>query len=461
MTPRPCARAMLASIFFLCLLLAVGGGPITASRAGAPRTGTPSGGGGPTRAVTVPAEAELVAGPWTLAREAGQPAESAVRFAPCTHEGRFWLQASSGASGASAVASAVVKLNGAIVLSPADFRAVPYAVARPVALVSGINELAVEARGKPGATLELSVLGIFDCGIEVELPEPPQGGYYMPPDPVRWGDEVFIEGRVKSSSPWWVELCRCTTSLGTCDPLEPEQLGSMEERAARWQGKENAMTLAKYCGPYPAPFSGASDLTEDSPWAGWWHDSVPDVFAWTEGPTDFAPQVGKDRFGVLIDTDATRTGYDRYAAVVFNRQGGKAFIPIPVRQHRDLGRRVSWSLVAWTIGTDPSWSRPPALTVSASLSCALADSSTRYDIDWNGDSISDLQIDCDEYNANYRAFGGIRHTYDEYGFYPATVVQYEDNVAHRHEIIVVENDEFARSRDPIYHRMTNTAEGER
>src|SRR5262245_56716174 len=93
-------------------------------------------------------------GPQGFTRDAGGPQQETAAFSVANPAASFTLHVDS-----RFVASATVWLNGAVVLSPADFNANVRTLDRAVRLEAQ-NTLAVELRSRPGATLTAQVIGV-------------------------------------------------------------------------------------------------------------------------------------------------------------------------------------------------------------------------------------------------------------------------------------------------------------
>jgi PKD repeat protein len=95
-----------------------------------------------------------------LARDTGTPQEVTDSFVMDDVEGDFRLVVENGdlVSEQDQVSSALVYLNGVVVLATNDFNKRVKLVEKPVALLP-TNELAVELRGKPGTFIKVSIVG--------------------------------------------------------------------------------------------------------------------------------------------------------------------------------------------------------------------------------------------------------------------------------------------------------------
>lgn len=98
-----------------------------------------------------------VFGPKTYLRAAGKPAPAVDGFSVANPAGTFTLVVQNGQNGAGRASSAVILLDGQLVLGPADFNP-QVEVLRKAVVLRAQNTLSVEVRGQPGASLTVSVV---------------------------------------------------------------------------------------------------------------------------------------------------------------------------------------------------------------------------------------------------------------------------------------------------------------
>lgn len=160
-------RKLIAITFLSSLLAAFAGCSRSDPGALAPDAGKAAFGGGDPASLQT--ERALAAGPFTFQRIApGQSGTIRPRVdelvfdlaEPGLWEPGFFLRLQSGRGPKSALTSAVVMLNGEVVLGPGDFHGLPTVLEVPVALL-GRNVLGVKILGSPDSTCEIVIEGVL------------------------------------------------------------------------------------------------------------------------------------------------------------------------------------------------------------------------------------------------------------------------------------------------------------
>lgn len=116
-----------------------------------------------------------VFGPEEYVRETGAPRKITKSFSIPNPDGEFTLVVQNGEGKRGRVSSAVVEINGDLVVEPSSFNKQVDVITRAVTLKSQ-NELTVEVRSAPGTSLTVTILGAG------EPPPSPVGGVTAEPD---------------------------------------------------------------------------------------------------------------------------------------------------------------------------------------------------------------------------------------------------------------------------------------
>lgn len=136
-------------------------------------------------------------GPEKYVREAGKPEKTVKTFSVQNLNGEFLLVVQNGEGKRGRASSAVITINGAIVIGPNAFNKQVDVIKKPIVLKQ-INDLAVELRGQPGTSLVVTILGNGTASS-------PVGGIRMTPDgfPVNTPTQVTFTAFVpyKSTDP--------------------------------------------------------------------------------------------------------------------------------------------------------------------------------------------------------------------------------------------------------------------
>lgn len=122
-------------------------------------------------------------GPQVYVRSKGAPVTQTTQFSVKNPNTQYTLYVVNGASPYAPVASAVVSINGAVVLSDKDFNEHPHAISRPLKLGSN-NSLSVQLRSDPGGAISVEILGLDDDppGITASVsPQPNAAGWNNTP----------------------------------------------------------------------------------------------------------------------------------------------------------------------------------------------------------------------------------------------------------------------------------------
>ncbi|MDT8385448.1 MAG: RHS repeat-associated core domain-containing protein [Gammaproteobacteria bacterium] len=110
------------------------------------------------------AEEVQIYGPITYQRDAGSPASDIRSFSVNSLASSYLLRIYNGGlqdGDFEKVSASVISFNGIEVLSPDEFNQKVSYIEKPIQVV-GVNELAVEVRGKPGGALVVEIIGIYE-----------------------------------------------------------------------------------------------------------------------------------------------------------------------------------------------------------------------------------------------------------------------------------------------------------
>jgi hypothetical protein len=114
-------------------------------------------------------------GPQLYVRGNGAPVTQTANFYVKNPDTQYTLYVVNGAASHAPVASAVVSVNGTVILSEQDFNAHPHAISRAVTLRAGYNAIAVQLRSNPGGAISVQVQGVD--------PDPPSITATVSPQP--------------------------------------------------------------------------------------------------------------------------------------------------------------------------------------------------------------------------------------------------------------------------------------
>lgn len=149
------------------------------------------------------ADSPIVFGPKTFQRQTGAPTHYVEQFKSCEANSTHRLVVRNGLPDKSRrLSSAVIRLNGAVVIGPSDLSQVVAKVERPV-LLAGDNRLELELAGAPDGLVEVVVECVTNCfGVTIERPA--NGAFIQ-------AASVLVTGTVQSSS----------AEVGVAGPHEP------------------------------------------------------------------------------------------------------------------------------------------------------------------------------------------------------------------------------------------------
>lgn len=115
-----------------------------------------------------------VFGPQVYARNSGRPQPVAAQFSVANPSGDYTLVVRNGGAQEGRVSSALVKLNGAVVVDPSEFNQQVKRIEKRVSLQAQ-NEIAVELRSAPGTSVEITILGTSTTSSTTEVISPAGG----------------------------------------------------------------------------------------------------------------------------------------------------------------------------------------------------------------------------------------------------------------------------------------------
>ncbi|MBI2571313.1 MAG: hypothetical protein HYV63_30270 [Candidatus Schekmanbacteria bacterium] len=268
-------------------------------------------------------------------------------------------------------------------------------------------------------------------GMAIELPPAPAGGYMSPPPPF-WGKRVLVQGKVKSASPWWVEVCTCNPKAGACPDLELKDVKPLEQRLRELDNQAWHELLTMWCGPTTLTKAEQNKVVhkimKEKLEPGWWFDV-------------YAHRAGAEMFGEALES-AMEGPQRRFAFLFFNDAGDRAVRQIDIQLHPEWDAKQRGNGIgSWFSspdGLDPSSSGPtpaegvrfttdPHLQTVSDEECDV----TSIQIDWEGDGEVDLRMTCRELRILEAEFTPtvankpISHLYTEVGFWRPTLIVYE------------------------------------
>src|SRR5262245_46671245 len=126
----------------------------------------------------------------TYVREPGPPVTVSASFGVCDSLGPFTLIVTNGPGGALKAGGATITVNGAEVVSPADFGRNVTTIERTLASLQEANGIDVRLTGGPGGTILLNVREVQACGVHITTPA--SGSTVTEP-------EVLVRGTYPSS----------------------------------------------------------------------------------------------------------------------------------------------------------------------------------------------------------------------------------------------------------------------
>lgn len=122
-------------------------------------------------------------GPQVYVRSRQAPSMQSTRFTVQNSRTQYTLYVVNGAGGYAPVASAVVSINGAVVVGEQDFNAHPHVISKPV-LLQGSNLLSVELHSDPGGAISVQIMGVDNEPPTITAavsPQPNAGGWNHTP----------------------------------------------------------------------------------------------------------------------------------------------------------------------------------------------------------------------------------------------------------------------------------------
>lgn len=121
-------------------------------------------------------------GPEVFTRTAGAPNDFAAAFSGFPDDGPIGTITvlNGDAAGTHRISSAIVSVNGVLLLGPQDFNQQVYEISRTFNLLES-NTVEIQLRGKPGGHLSLGVTQAVDAGLGVVIGV--EGGHYQVTDP--------------------------------------------------------------------------------------------------------------------------------------------------------------------------------------------------------------------------------------------------------------------------------------
>ncbi|HEU5334335.1 MAG TPA: Ig-like domain-containing protein, partial [Terriglobales bacterium] len=122
-------------------------------------------------------------GPQVYVRSKDAPSVQSSRFTVRYPNTQYTLYVVNGAGGYVPVASAVVSINGVVVVGEQDFNEHPHVISRPV-LLQGSNLLSVDLRSNPGGAISVQIMGVDDDPPTITAsvsPQPDANGWNNTP----------------------------------------------------------------------------------------------------------------------------------------------------------------------------------------------------------------------------------------------------------------------------------------
>lgn len=113
-------------------------------------------------------------GPRIYARDSGKPQSVTAQFSVVDPSGDFTLVVRNDGAQGGRVSSALIKLNGAVVIHPSEFNRQIERIEKSVSLLAH-NEISVELRSAPGTSVEVTILGTSTTPSTTEVISPAGG----------------------------------------------------------------------------------------------------------------------------------------------------------------------------------------------------------------------------------------------------------------------------------------------